>query len=94
MFADPKIYTVDNLKPHDKELVEIYGDVKRNILNNDAVDEFVQQKNVKGTILASIYKEVLGDFVDFLRENVEYRKMETIISKIDGYSNEEAQDKK
>ena len=85
---DIQVYDYKHLNENDKTSVDVIDEVKDSVLTAEVINEFIESKSFGGT-LQSIYKETLADFVDFLREQVEYRKVDFIIDKIDGYTDEE-----
>lgn len=86
---DVEVYDYKFLNEADKALVDVIDSVKDEVLNEDVINDFIESKNFSGGTLQSIYTEALTDFVNFLRERVEYSKVDLIIEKIDGYSDEE-----
>lgn len=85
---DPDIYNEDNLKQEDKKRIREIEFVKRRVLNEAVVDEFVSQYSF-GEKSAEVMKEVLLSFMYSLCEKVDYCICDMIIEAIDGYSDEE-----
>lgn len=86
---DLEVYDYDFLSENDKTSVDAMEKVREDALGDDVIADFVESKSFSGRTLQNIYKEVLVDFIDFLRERVEYCKCDFIIDAIDGYSDEE-----
>jgi hypothetical protein len=89
MHLNPDVYDYRNLKESDKEQIDTLEAVKTNVLNKDVVEDFVDTKDISGATLQNIYREVLNEFVSFLSERVEYVKVDMIVEKIEGYSDDE-----
>lgn len=86
---DDDFYDARNLEESDKALLGVMEDIKEDVLNREVVADFIDSKEVSGETIRSIYEDVLHDFIDYLRERVEYRKVDFIVEKIDGYTDEE-----
>lgn len=82
-------YDYKYLNERDKASVDAVNSVAEKILTTEVINDFIESKSFSGRTLQSIYKEALTDFVNFLREQVEYRKVDFVIEKIDGYSDDE-----
>lgn len=89
MRDDSDFYDARNLKENDKALLDVMEGIKRDVLNDEVVDDFIDSKEVTGGTLRGVYKDVLNDFIAFLQERIEYRKVDLIVEKIDGYTEEE-----
>lgn len=89
MRDDSDFYDARNLKESDKALLNVMENIKQDILNREVIDDFIDSKEVSGGTLRGIYEDVLNDFVVFLQERIEYRKVDFIVEKIDGYTDEE-----
>lgn len=75
------------MSEEDKASVDVMERLKENVLNDEVIADFIDSKS-SGT-LQNVHKELLVDFIDFLRERVEYHKCDFIMDAIDGYSEEE-----
>lgn len=89
MHDDSDFYDARNLKESDRAQLDVMEGIKQDVLNNEVVTDFIDSKEVSGGTLRGIYKDVLTDFIAFLQERVEYRKVDFIVEKIDGYTDEE-----
>lgn len=86
---DVEVYDYNFLNESDKASVDAMESVREDVMNDNVIADFIESKNFSGETLQSIYKEALVDFVNFLRERVEYHKVDFIIATIDKYSDEE-----
>lgn len=91
MRIDPDIYDYRNLKDCDKALVDTIEETKQVVLNSSVIEDFIESKEIMGTTMQGIYRDALKEFIVFLQERTEYHKVDLIIEKIDGYSDEEFQ---
>lgn len=86
---DIETYSYDFLSEGDKASIDIMERVKKEVLNDDVIADFIEGKRLSGDTLQSVQTAVLMDFIDFLRERVEYHKCDYIMDAIDGYSDKE-----
>ncbi len=89
MYFDPSVYNIENLRPEDKKELELIEDVKTRLLSRDSVDVFVNDRDIMGSTLQGIYRDILIEYVKYLNEQLEYYKVDMIMNKIDGYPKEE-----
>lgn len=91
MRIDPDTYDYRNLKDEDKALIDAIEETKQTVLNASVIEDFIDSKEIMGATLQGIYRDALKEFVVFLQERTEYHKVDLIIEKIDGYTEEEFQ---
>lgn len=89
MRIDTEKYDYRNLKPSDKAQVDAIENTKQNVLNKAVVEDFLETNNVNGDALRGVYRDVLGGFVEYLKERCEYCKIDFIMETIDNYTEAE-----
>lgn len=89
MYFEPNVYNFENLKPEDKKEIEILDYIKTRLLSREAVNIFVNDKDIAGSTIQGVYRDILNEFVKYLGEHLEYYKIDMIVEKIDSYSDEE-----
>lgn len=78
-------YKYEDLRKDDKKEIDVIQEISDEVLNNESIEDFIDNKNVFGETTKEMLKELLMDYTAFLKEQVEYRKVDRIISMIDGY---------
>ena len=73
-------YSIDNLKPDDRKCVETVSDFASSVLTDEKVDEYISN-NICGKTTQALYGEVLKPFMNFLREQADYFKVDLIIDR-------------
>lgn len=82
------IYDKDNLKSEDKRFIEQLDTLKEQLLGFDTVDEYLE--NIKaGKKAKEIISEQLIDFIQYLSEQWDIKKIDCLIDTIESYSEEE-----
>lgn len=78
-------YKYEDLRKDDKKEIDVIQEISDEVLNNESIEDFIDSKNVFGETTKEMLKELLMDYTAFLKEQVEYCKVDRIISMIDGY---------
>ena len=89
MYFEPNVYSFDNLKPEDKRQLEVLEYIKARLLSRAAVDIFVNDKDIAGSTIQGVYRDILNEFIKYLGDQLEYAKVDMIMEKIDSYPEEE-----
>lgn len=87
-------YHIGLLKKNDKALVDILDKAEDLVLSDDVVEDYIDIKKVSGNTIQGIYRDLLIDFIGFLRDRIEFFKVDVIIDKIDGYASKNGSDKR
>lgn len=87
-------YHIGLLKKNDKALVDILDKAEDLVLSDDVVDDYIDIKKVSGNTVQGLYRDLLIDFIGFLRDRIEFFKVDVIIDKIDGYASKNGSDKR
>lgn len=93
MYIDPDVYNPKMLNDDDKAKFDVIGDTADNVLSSDVIEDFIETKELSGETIQKLYREVLTDFVSYLRERVEYCKVDFLIGTIESYPEEEIEKK-
>lgn len=85
-YYNPEVYNEDNLKEQDKREIQFWRESFYNEIDNalDYVCEFESN-----TILDKLKREIIEEYTECLKEHLEARFLEVIVSIIDGYGGEE-----
>lgn len=89
MYLNPDFYSYNNLKDKDKAKVDLVDRAAKEILDFEAVDEYLETRECGSDTLCKIQREILHSFVAHLREKAEYVKTDLVIEAIEGYSDED-----
>lgn len=89
LMINPDIYNINNLKENDKAEIGVINKIQQQVLSEVVVEDFIESKNVVGKTTQGLYRDTLIEFINFLKERTEYCKVDKIIEKIEGYSDEE-----
>lgn len=73
-------YSIDDLKSDDRKCVETITDFASSVLTDEKVDEYISN-NICGKTTQALYGEVLKPFMNFLREQADYFKVDLIIDR-------------
>lgn len=73
-----KQLSVNDLKAEDRRLIGIIEHFSESVLTDEKVDEYIET-NISGKTTRAIYSDVLKPFMEFLREQTEYFKVDFII---------------
>lgn len=83
-YFDPSIYNVDNLKPKDKSIVSFYFSLFNNIIDRCSAS-YTDISDHEILSLERIKRDVVDNFVDCLKDDVESEKTELCAAIIDNY---------
>ena len=73
-------YSINDLKPDDRKCVDTITDFASSVLTDEKVDEYISN-NICGKTTQTLYGEVLKPFMNFLREQSDYFKVDLIIDR-------------
>lgn len=82
-------YGKEYLRDEDRAIVDEIDVLREDVLNDDAIDEFVESKVNGGAITKGLVKEQLALFSEFLKERIDFHICDFIIGRIDDYPSEE-----
>ncbi len=69
---------IEELESADKQSVEAVGTFADTMLTQETVNRYLDE-NVLGTSVKALYADVLRPFIDFLREQTEYYKVDMVL---------------
>lgn len=70
--------SISDLTAEDRKSVEAVNEFALSVLTDEKVDEYICEK-ISGKTTQAIYGEVIRPFVEFLREQAEYFKVDMIL---------------
>lgn len=91
MYIDPEIYNPKMLRKNDKAKYDVIDETVDNILSTDVIEDFIEAKEVIGETIQKIYRDVLTEYVSFLKERAEYCKVDFLIEVIENYPDDEVE---
>jgi len=71
-------YSIDDLKSSDRQAVNTVDRFTNSVLSDECIESYLDN-NISGKTTRAIYSDVLKPFVEFLREQAEYLKVDMII---------------
>lgn len=76
--------SIDELERADRQSVEAVSDFAETVLSEQTVEDYLSD-NVLGASVKSLYKDILIPFVEYLREQTEYHKVNMILAYCEEY---------
>lgn len=93
MYIDPDVYNPETLRKNDRAKYDVIEETADNVLNADVIEDFIETKEVSGETIQKLYRDVLTDYVSFLKERVEYCKADFLIETIESYPEGEIEER-
>ena len=82
-------YSIDELERADRQSVEAVNEFAETVLSEQTVERYLSD-NIFGTSVKSLYKDILIPFVEYLREQTEYHKVDMILEYCEEYEKKKA----
>lgn len=80
-------YSFENLNPSDRDIYDTLEQLCGEVLSEEQLKAYLDA-NVNGQATKAIYADILNPFLEFLKEQAEYFKVDMIIGCIESYENE------